>query len=257
MNLEQRVEEMSYTVPSVEEHLPKTTSIPVLDRGMIGLEDWMGSDHRVAQSAWVSYGKQDSEGKPIHGVINYMMEHKHGTPFEHVVFTFYIKAPLFVAREWMRHRIGSFNEISGRYVTFEPEFYTPDIFRVKGSTNKQGSIFPDDDWARANDWISIQDFNESMAADLTNLYRLVYDRYLEFLDSGVANEQARMVLPVGLYTQYFWTVNLRALLNFLNLRNADNAQWEIRQYAIAIEELIEELVPITYQAWIKNGRNAP
>jgi thymidylate synthase (FAD) len=85
----------------------------------------------------------------------------------------------------------------------------------------------------------------------------VYDNYLGLLDSGVANEQARMVLPVGLYTQYFWTVNLRALLNFLSLRNADNAQWEIRQYAIAIEEQLKELVPITYEAWVDNGRTAP
>ncbi len=228
----------------------------VLDKGLIGLEDSMGTDHRVAQSAWVSYGKQDSD-KPIEGVINYMMKHRHGTPFEHVVFTWYIKCPLFVAREWMRHRIGSYNEISGRYVTFSPEFYVPAHFRVKGSTNKQGSIVPDEEWAKENEWASVEDFDESMREDLTNLYNLVYSRYTELLDSGVANEQARMVLPVGLYTQYFWTVNLRALLNFLNLRNADNAQWEIRQYAIAIEEQLKGLVPITYQAWIDNDRVAP
>src|SRR6185436_12035500 len=220
------------------------TLTTVLDKGTIGLVDKMGSDHRVAEAAWVSYGKQEQD-KPIEGVINYMMKHRHGTPFEHVVFTWHIKAPIFVAREWMRHRIGSFNEISGRYVTFEPEFYVPENFRVKGSTNKQGSIFPDEQWAEDNDWMNLSDFRESMRIDLTNVYKLVYDRYTELLDSGVANEQARMVLPVGLYTQYFWTVNLRALLNFLNLRNADNAQWEIRQYAIAIEEQLKKLVPVT------------
>lgn len=256
MSLEQNLEETNYTAPSVEEPSTKMTSMPVLDKGMIGLDEWMGSDHKIARMAWVSYGKQDSD-RPIEGVINYMMTHKHGSPFEHVAFTFYVKCPLFVAREWMRHRIGSYNEISGRYVKFEPEFYVPDTFRVKGSTNKQGSVFPDDDWARSNDWISVADFDESMRQDLTNLYNLVYDRYLEFLDSGVANEQARMVLPVGLYTQYFWTVNLRALLNFLNLRNADNAQWEIREFAKAIESIVSDLVPITYEAWVNNGRVAP
>ena len=228
----------------------------LLDKGTIGLIDWMGNDRRVAQSAWVSYGKQDSD-KPIEGVINYMMKHKHGTPFEHVVFTWHVKAPIFVAREWMRHRIGSFNEISGRYVTFESDFYVPNNFRVKGSTNKQGSILPDEQWAKDNDWRDLKDFNESMEQDLTNAYTLVYDRYLELLDSGVANEQARMVLPVGLYTQFFWTVNLRALLNFLNLRTAENAQWEIRQYANAIEDKIAELLPVTYNAWIENERVAP
>ena len=232
------------------------TLTTVLDKGTIGLDDKMGSDLKIARMAWVSYGKQEQD-KPIEGVINYMMKHKHGTPFEHVVFTWYVKCPLFVAREWMRHRIGSFNEISGRYVTFEPEFYVPENFRVKGSTNKQGSIFPDEQWAEDNDWMNLSDFRESMRIDLTNVYKLVYDRYTELLDSGVANEQARMVLPVGLYTQYFWTVNLRALLNFLNLRNADNAQWEIRQYAIAIEEQLKELVPVTYDSWIANGRVAP
>ena len=232
------------------------TLTTVLDKGTIGLVDKMGNDHRVAEAAWVSYGKQEQD-KPIEGVINYMMKHRHGTPFEHVVFTWHIKAPIFVAREWMRHRIGSFNEISGRYVTFEPEFYVPENFRVKGSTNKQGSIFPDEQWAEDNDWMNLSDFRESMRIDLTNVYKLVYDRYTELLDSGVANEQARMVLPVGLYTQYFWTVNLRALLNFLNLRNADNAQWEIRQYAIAIEEQLKKLVPVTYDSWIANGRVAP
>jgi thymidylate synthase (FAD) len=228
----------------------------VLDRGTLGLVDWMGSDRRIAEAAWVSYGKQDSE-KPIDGVINYMMKHKHGTPFEHVVFTFHVKAPIFVAREWLRHRIGSFNEISGRYVQFEPEFYVPEQFRIKGTTNKQGSIDPPEEWLDANQWYDINDFNTQMAADLTSAYSRVYDSYIELLESGVANEQARMVLPVGLYTQFYWTVNLRALFNFLNLRTAENAQWEIRQYAEAIEQIVAEKVPVAYEAWLSNEKVAP
>lgn len=228
----------------------------ILDRGQIGLVDMMGNDHRIAEAAWVSYGKQDSD-KPIDGVINYMMKHKHGTPFEHAVLTFYVKAPIFVAREWMRHRIGSFNEISGRYVKFEPEFYVPKNFRVKGSTNKQGSIFPTEEWAHENEWRDLKDFDTSMAEDLTNAYSRVYDRYLELLEYGVANEQARLVLPVGLYTQFYWTVNLRALFNFCNLRSAENAQWEIQQYSKEIEKILETKIPIAYQAWENNGRVAP
>lgn len=227
-----------------------------LGKGQIGLVDKMGSDQRIAEAAWASYGKQDSD-KPIEPVINYMMKHKHGTPFEHVVLTFFVKTPIFVAREWMRHRIGSFNEISGRYVKFEPEFYVPETIRVKGSTNKQGSVFPDEDWALSNEWLNLEDFNTAIQSELTNSYAVAYNAYLDLLDAGVANEQARMILPVGLYTQFYWTVNLRALFNFLNLRTAENAQREIREFAEAIEQIVAEVVPVAYTAWNENGRVAP
>ncbi len=228
----------------------------ILNKGEIGIVESMGTDHRIAEAAWVSYGKQEQD-KPIEGVINYMMKHKHGTPFEHVVFTFYIKAPIFVAREWMRHRIGSFNEISGRYVTFEPEFYMPNLVRVKGSTNKQGSITPTDEWAEDSGWIDVSDFNDAMNDEIQMAYDHTFEQYETLLSNGVANEIARVVLPVGLYTQWYWTVNLRALLNFLNLRNADNAQWEIREYAKALERIVAEVVPVTYHAWLGNDRIAP
>lgn len=234
----------------------------VLDKGLIGLDEMMGSDRKIARMAWVSYGKQDSD-RPIEGVINYMMEHKHGTPFEHVVFTWYVKAPIFVAREWMRHRMGSFNEISGRYVKLEPEFYIPEHFRAKGGSNKQGSVFPDEEWFKEN-WSSEEDlddnifaFDDSAKAELTEAYDVAYNAYLEMLGQGVANEVARIVLPLATYSQWFWTVNLRALFNFMNLRSAENAQWEIRQYSQAIESQVKELVPVAYAAWEKNGRNAP
>lgn len=228
----------------------------ILDKGQLGLVDSMGTDRRIAEAAWVSYGKQEQD-KPIEGVINYMMKHKHGTPFEHVVFTFYVKTPIFVAREWMRHRIGSFNEISGRYVTFEPEFYIPEIVRVKGSTNKQGSILPDERWLEDRQWLNADDFNSSIQEDLEIAYGKVYDWYKILLDSDVANEVARIVLPVGLYTQFYWTVNLRALFNFVSLRSAETAQWEIQQYSKAIEEILKERVPVAYQAFIENDRVAP
>lgn len=228
----------------------------ILDKGQLGLVSMMGSDRRIAEAAWVSYGKQEQD-KPIEPVINYMMKHKHGTPFEHVVFTFYVKCPIFVAREWMRHRIGSFNEISGRYVKFEPEFYTPKTIRIKGSTNKQGSTLPDEDWLSERGWINADDFNTDMESELQLAYDYAYEQYEALIVAGVANEIARIVLPVGLYTQFYWTVNLRALLNFVSLRSAANAQWEIQEYSWAIEEILKDKTPIAYRAFIDNDRVAP
>lgn len=232
----------------------------ILDKGQLGLVDSMGTDRRIAEAAWVSYGKQEQD-KPIEPVINYMMRHKHGTPFEHVVFTFYVKTPIFVAREWMRHRIGSFNEISGRYVTFQPEFYIPERLRVRGSTNKQGSIFPDDEWftekGKFDSFLGLEDFEESGKDILEGAYNQAYQAYEDLLSEDIANEIARIALPVGLYTQFYWTVNLRALFNFINLRSAETAQWEIQQYSKAIEEILKEKVPVAYQAFIDANRQAP
>lgn len=228
----------------------------VLDKGELGLLDSMGNDHRIAEAAWVSYGKQEQD-KPIDGVINYMMEHRHGSPFEHVVFTFYVKAPIFVAREWFRHRIGSFNEISGRYVTLEPEFYIPKYFRVKEKTNKQGSILPTNEWLEEHEYESSEDFDLVAKATLTNAYEIAYDFYKDLQEEGVANELARSVIPVGMYTQWYWTVNLRSLFNFIGLRNAPNAQFEIQEYARAIEDILKERVPVAYQAFVDNERIAP
>lgn len=231
----------------------------ILNLGEIGLVESMGNDRKIAQAAWVSYGKQDSErtDDEVARVIRYMMQHRHGTPFEHVVFTFYVKCPIFVMREWIRHRIGSFNEISGRYKTLAAEYYIPEVFRIKGSSNKQGSILPDDDWLETHGWMDAEDFNQEMVEDLTIAYDKAYDSYQSLLAEGIANEIARVVLPVGIYTQFWWTVNLRSLLNFMSLRSAENAQWEIQQYSKALEDIVKEIVPQSYDAWIENGRSAP
>lgn len=230
----------------------------VLDKGLIGLIEHMGSDRRIAQAAWVSYGKQEVErtDEEVRKLIGFLSKHKHGTPFEHVVFTFYIKCPIFVAREWMRHRIGSFNEISGRYVTFEAEFYEPEKLRVKGTTNKQGSVIPDEAWFEEHGYPE-GFFQKVSGAQLTEAYEIAYNNYQTLLQNGVANEHARMVLPVGVYTQFYWTVNLRSLFNFVNLRSAEDAQWEIRQYSQALEEILKEQVPFAYETWNENGRIAP
>lgn len=215
----------------------------------------MGNDATIARAAWVSYAKQDEkrEGKDIQRLINYLMKHQHGTPFEHVVFQFHVKAPIFIAREWFRHRIGSFNEVSSRYITFEPEFYIPDQFRIKSETNKQGSIIPEE----IDGWPNISLWNSVAHAYLTEGYELAYNKYLALKNQGVANELARLLLPLGTFTEWWWTVNLRSLFNFMALRSYPTAQWEIQEYSRALEEIVKEKVPYAYAAWEDNGRNAP
>jgi len=222
----------------------------VLDKGFVKLVNVSGGHFSVLAAARVSNGigpEEASKGQEKdQGLINYLMKHRHGTPFEHNLFTFYVKAPIFVAREWMRHRIGSYNEISGRYTEFQPEFYIPDRFRQPGTTNKQGSEYLNN--SNADEWL----YNNMRK---TMLEAFGHYRYL--LTSGVAKELARIVLPLGTYTQYYWTVNARSLMNFLSLRCGEDAQWEIREYAEAIKEIFKEQMPMTFSAWQENGYLAP
>lgn len=227
----------------------------VLDHGEIRLRDMMGEDRRVAEAAWVSYAKQEESHseEDVRRLINYLMKHQHGTPFEHVVFQFHVKAPIFVAREWFRHRIASYNEVSSRYITFAPEFYIPEKFRVKATTNKQGSIIPEE----GADFKDVATWNDWATQELTEAYKSVYNSYLALKEGDVANELARLLLPLGTYTEWWWTVNLRSLFNFMMLRSHENAQWEIQEYSRTIETIVEEKLPVIYKAWTDNGRNAP
>jgi thymidylate synthase (FAD) len=207
----------------------------------------MGGDEMVALSARVSNGVFESVPTKDQKLINYLVKHRHGTPFEHSVFTFHVKVPLFVAREWQRHRIGSYNEISGRYVQFEPEFYIPSTFRTPAQDNKQGSVISTDQMAA--DWLAIQVEKWAIKA---------YDEYKVLLSTGLAKEMARMILPLNLYTQFYWTVNARSLMNFLGLRCALDAQWEIRMYALTIrDEYFAKIMPMTHGAWMLNGGIVP
>ncbi len=169
------------------------------------------------------------------------MEHGHETPFEHIVFTFHVKAPLFVTRQWFRHRIGSFNEISQRYTEVkEEEFYVPDNVRVNISEDRQKSV-------EVEDTALLESIRESIQKACEESYRV----YKELLNKGVARELARVVLPLSTYTQFYWTVNARSLMNFLSLRADSHAQWEIQQYALVIAEFFKETCPWTYDAFIK------
>lgn len=211
----------------------------------------MGGDLSVVNGAKVSFAKQvDSVGDAEAGIISYMMRNKHGSPFEHNAFTFHIKCPIFVAREWQRHRIGSFNEWSGRYSELEPEFYIPNIENVRTPVkdSKPGHYaFTELDRSQATL------FSQSLQVECERLFTI----YRASLSAGVAKEQARFFLPVNIYTQFWWTVNARSLMNFLNLRTAQSAQWEIRQFAVAVEEFFSRKMPVTYKAWVANGTVAP
>jgi thymidylate synthase (FAD) len=222
----------------------------VLDKGFVRVVNSMGSDLAVIASARVSNGvtwEEASKGEEAdQKLINYLMRNRHGSPFEHAVFTFHVKCPIFVAREWQRHRIGSYNEVSGRYTEFKPEFYIPAAFRQPSASNKQGSEFLED--PNADAWLE---------RNMEKISLTSYDNYKFLLNQGLAKEMARMVLPLNSYTEFYWTVNARSLMNFLSLRQNEDAQWEIRQYALAIKEMFKEAMPQTYGAWERSGYLAP
>ena len=182
------------------------------------------------------------------GLIRFLMRERHGTPFEHNAFRFHIKAPIFVAREHMRHRTNSFNEWSARYSVLEPEFYLPAAEDVRTQVGKPGAYtFEPVDPGTA----------ELTREKQREIYEAAYGAYKELLDRGVAKEVARNVLPVAIYTQYYWTVNARSLMNFVSLRNSETAQREIRRYAEAVEQFFAEKMPVTHAAFVANDRRAP
>jgi len=225
------------------------TTVDVLGTGFVRLDAHMATDESVVNSARVSFGKRiDSLGSADIGLINFLMRSRHGTPFEHNSFRFHVKAPIFVAREWFRHRIGSFNEYSGRYAVMNDDTYVPDIDDMRTQVGKPGSYI-------------FEQLEPTMATKAQKLMAECntqsFATYQFLVDSGVAKELARTVLPLATYTEFYWTVNARALMNFLSLRNDVAAQYEIRMYAKAIETMFKDLMPFTYEAWSKCGRVAP
>lgn len=223
--------------------------IRVLDHGFIRLDGCMADDLSVVNAARVSFGKRkevmDGGDEKL---ISFLMRERHGTPFEHNSFRFHIKAPLFVFREWQRHRIASYNEMSGRYVKFEnPDFYIPDEFRQRIEGTKPGAY-------QFEKWRGNQ--NQAKALMLRH-YEDSVDLYNHFTNNGMATEHARIVLPLALYSEMYWTTNARSIMNFLSLRNDDQALYEIRQYAMVVEQLVAEEMPTTIVAFRENRRIAP
>lgn len=222
----------------------------VLDKGFVEFVDFSGGDLRVVNAARVSYGnKHNKMEKGDAGLINYLMKNRHGTPFEHSDFSFHIKCPISVAREWFRHRLASYNEISGRYVKMAPEFYMPIGEAIRTQTGKAGHY--------KFEVIKTPNTVQTVLETLEKSYQESYLKYLELLGLGVAKELARNVLPLGLYTQFYFKLNARSLMNFLSLRNEEHAMLEIREYAKVIEDYFKDLMPCTHEAFIKNGRVAP
>lgn len=210
----------------------------------------MGSDLHIVNNARVSFDQDSAElGDRERGLLNFLMRERHGSPWEAVVLRFDVKAPLFVVREWQRHRVGSFNEQSARYSEIPDHFYVPEREYVREQKGKPGSYF--------FDTIEEEGLAAQTIATIEQTQRDCFDAYHRMLEQGVAKELARTVLPVGMFSRMKWTVNLRALFNFLSLRNHDHAQREIRDYAMAVEELAKGVVPVAFECFEKNGRVTP
>lgn len=230
------------------EVIPDNT-IRVLDHGFVRLDGAMADDLSVVNGARVSFAKRRTEmTESEEGLIRFLMRERHGTPFEHNAFRFHVRCPLFVAREWFRHRVGSFNEFSMRYAKATDDFYVPEPEDVRTQVGKPGaySFEPVDD-----------ELAETTRAELQEVYDHAYATYERLVEAGVARELARLVMPMGAYTEFYWTVNARSLMNFVSLRAAETAQREIRRYADAVEVFFAERMPVTHAAFVANGRKSP
>ncbi len=238
------------TVPALEAMLYQ--AMPVLDHGFVRVIDYMGDDAAVVQAARVSYGRGTRKVSEDAGLIRYLMRHRHSTPFEMCEIKYHVKLPIFVARQWIRHRTANVNEISARYSILEREFYlpAPENLAAQSSINRQGrgDLLEGDDAVRVMDLLR----NDAMST---------YDHYAEMLNEnadgtpldpnrqGLARELARMNLTLNTYTQWYWKTDLHNLLGFLSLRADAHAQYEIRVYAEAMLESVKAWVPATYAAF--------
>lgn len=220
----------------------------VLDKGFVEVIDCLGTDLTVANSARVSFGKRkDKYDKSDERLVRYLAKHKHFSPFRHLIVQFHIKAPEFVTRQLYKHVVGietssssitkdhAWNEISGRYVPVE-EYYIPQNWRQQSEDSKQASVG------------SVKEQEEAAEAYIKAIQvgKHYYERLLEL---GVAKEQARMLLPLSQYTEFYWTASFQSIVNFIDLRDKPDAQWEIREYAKVLKKLLFELYPMTAQIW--------
>jgi thymidylate synthase (FAD) len=238
------------TVPALEEVL--FTPMPVLDHGFVRVIDYMGDDAAVVQAARVSYGKGTKRVSEDRGLIQYLMRHRHTTPFEMCEIKYHVKLPIFVARQWIRHRTANVNEYSARYSILDNEFYlpTPEHLAVQSTSNRQGrgESLPPDEAARVLDLLR----EDSMRSYRDYAYMLNEDESGKAVDenrSGLARELARMNLSLNFYTQWYWKTDLHNLLHFLSLRADAHAQYEIRVYADAMIETLERWVPLVAEAF--------
>jgi len=246
------------TIRPVSEGLEEILYQPfeVLDHGFVRVVDYMGNDSSVVQAARVSYGAGTKKISADKGLINYLISHRHTTPFEMCEIKFHIKLPIFIARQWIRHRTASVNEYSARYSIMEDEFYIPkaEILSPQSKINHQGR-----DESKPLDATQQRKVLEMLKNDA----KQCYDHYLEMINQdtsgnivdenrdGLARELARMNLPINCYTQWYWKIDLHNLLNFLFLRADTHAQYEIREYAKIMLDITKQWVPHCYEAFIK------
>ena len=212
---------------------PPPTHVRVLGgQGWVGLVDHMGDETTIVNAARVSFGKRrETMDERDVVLLKYLIENQHTSPLEHISFTFIVHCPLFIRSQWHRHRTWSYNEVSRRYTSLDLEFYVPPQVREQAKTNRQASV----------DAVDLdQETARGLIATHNQASLNLYDR---LLDMGACREQARGVLPQNLMTTYWATVDLHNLLRFLELRDSEHAQWEIRQYAAAIKELVKPYVP--------------
>jgi thymidylate synthase (FAD) len=215
-------------------------AIPCLDHGFIRLVDSMGGDDAIVQAARVSYGKGTRKVSQDRGLIRYLLRHRHTTPFEMVEFKFHCKMPIFVARQWVRHRTANINEYSLRYSEARDEFYIPDEKHIlfQSKLNKQGRS---------------GEVSADLKKKVQDYFREISDRsyavYSELNEAGIARELARAVLPVNIYTEWYWKNDLHNILHFLSLRMDPHAQYEIRIYAEAMAKIVKQIAPFAYEAF--------
>ena len=238
------------TAPELEAVLYRP--IEVLDHGFIRVIDYMGDDSSIVQSARVSYGKGTKKISNDKGLIKYLMRHRHSTPFEMCEIKFHIKLPIFIARQWIRHRTANVNEYSARYSILDKEFYIPSAenLAAQSTINNQGrgDALTDDE---ASNVIQIlkKDAEQTYSNYETLLNESSEGNIIDESKSGIARELARMNLTLNTYTQWYWKIDLNNLLHFLALRADDHAQYEIRVYADAMLDIVKKWVPLTYEAF--------
>jgi thymidylate synthase (FAD) len=246
------------TVPELEAILYEP--IPVLDHGFVRVVDYMGNDAAVVQAARVSYGIGTKKLNEDAGLINYLLRHKHTTPFEMCEIKFHLKMPIFVARQWIRHRTANVNEYSARYSVMDKEFYIPkpEELAAQSTKNHQG---------RSEEALSAEE-TQRVIDILKSDSEQCYKHYEELMNTradgsiidpdkkGIARELARMNLPINIYTQWYWKIDLHNLMHFLLLRADAHAQYEIRVFAQAMIDIIKMWVPITYGAFMDHRVNS-
>jgi thymidylate synthase (FAD) len=238
------------TVPALEEILYEP--IPVLDHGFVRVVDYMGDDGAIVQAARVSYGKGTKQARGDAGLINYLLRHRHTTPFEMCEIKYHVKLPIFVARQWIRHRTANVNEYSARYSILDKEFYipAPEHLAAQSAANRQGR---GDVLQGAEAERVLQILKEDSARSYAHYEEMLNEteggRTIDESRAGLARELARMNLPLNIYTQWYWKCDLHNLMHFVSLRADPHAQYEIRAYAEAILDTLRRWVPITCEAF--------